>query len=148
MEKLIKVDLYRYKKDKTSLIGLIIVIGLLFFSALMYLSMSKLIDATEIEGMEQMLYSPRSIYFQSFMMGNNSGLVAIIIIAVITSRDFVQDTVRLKIINGFDKTQIYFSTLITNIIYGVGIVLGYALAMLLISSLIFGYGQKLDSEEL
>lgn len=146
MYKLLKVDLYKLKKDKTALIGAIISAALLLFTVGLTLSI-KLLGQSNMAGLEA-LFAPKSTYVQGFQMGSNAGLVVIIIIAVITTKEFTQNTIRLKIINGFDRKKIYLSTLITNLIYGISIMLGYSLLTLMFNSLLVGYGTEFNAQEI
>ncbi|MGI6782493.1 MAG: hypothetical protein ACOX56_06765 [Acholeplasmataceae bacterium] len=147
MDKLLNVDLYRLKKDKTALIGVIISAGLLVFTIGLSLIMKILGTVTATGGLDA-LFTPKSTYIQGFQMGSNAGLVVIIILTVITTREFTQNTIRLKIINGFDRRKIYFSALFTNLIYGITVIFGYSLLSLLGTSAIFGYGSEFNYQEL
>lgn len=142
MNNLIKVDLFRLKKDKTALLGGIISFGLLMMSVGLFAVISSF--AENMDGLQQ-LFSAKTGFIQSFQMGNNVGLVVIIIIAIMTSRDFTQHTIRLKVINGYDRVKIYFSTLITNLIYGILLIVVYALLNLSFMSMIFGFGEALTT---
>jgi ABC-type transport system involved in multi-copper enzyme maturation permease subunit len=146
MVSLLKVDLYRLRKDKTPLIGVLLSAGLLILTLGIFGIIKLISSVSDLEGIE-MLLSPKRNYIQGFQMGSNAGLVALIIMAVFTARDFTQNTLRLKIINGHSRTKIYFSTLLTNLLYGVVVILGYSIITLLITTAIFGYGKAFDSKE-
>ncbi|MFA5720154.1 MAG: hypothetical protein WC939_03750 [Acholeplasmataceae bacterium] len=145
MRKLLRVDLFRLRKDKTPLLGFIVAAVLVLMSLGMFALLYSLTN--DSEGGFMAIYSPKNMFIQSFQMGNNVGLVVVIIVAIFTSRDFTQNTLRLKVINGYARFKVYLSMLFTNLIYGIGLILGYGLVMLLIGSLIFGYGSPFNLSE-
>ncbi len=146
MKKLLSIDLYRYKKDMTPLIGLIIVGGILAMMVGMLALMKGITTTLDDEGF-QMLFAPKNTYIQGFQMANNAGLVSIIIVIIVTAKDFTQNTIRLKILNGHDRVKIYLSTLLTNIIFGVTVVFAYSLLSLICGVLLFGYGTEFTVDE-
>lgn len=146
MNKLLKVDFYRLRKDKTILLGAIIAAGLLLMSLGMFALFYWL--TKDMEGGMTPLFTPKTLFIQSFQMGNNVGLVVIIILAVFTSRDFTQNTLRLKVINGFKRHKVYLSMLITNLVYGISLIVGYGLISLVVSSLLFGFGEAFTGKVL
>ncbi len=145
MKRLLSIDLYRYKKDKTALIGAIIAAGMLVMSIFM-LFLMKSFSSLDDEAF-QMLFEPRSTYIQNLRMSSNAGAVALIIIAIISARDFTQNTLRLKVLNGYDRIKIYLSTLLTNLLYGIVIVFAYALLSLGFEVILFGYGVEFTVDE-
>lgn len=146
MKQLLSIDLYRYKKDSTPLIGTIIAAGMLAMTIGM-LFLMKGLSTTLTADEFRMIFAPKSTYIQGFQMANNAGLVSIIIIVIVTARDFTQNTLRLKILNGHNRTKIYLSTLFTNIIFGVIVVFVYSLLSLVSGILLFGYGSAFTVAE-
>lgn len=145
MKNLLKVDFYRLRKDKTALIGAIVAAGFLIFTVIMYVGIWAF--QNRMEGDQITLFYPKNAFVQGFQMGNNVGLIISILIAVLTTRDFSQNTLRLKIINGHERWKIYLSMIIVNLTYGASIILSYSILSLLFSSLIFGYGQPFTVNE-
>ena len=146
MNKLLSVDLYRLRKDKTPLLGVIIGAGLFLMTTGLYVILYFLSKDADSTPFTTMLNS-RVSFISSFQMGNNVGLVVVIILAVFTSRDFTQNTLRLKVINNLDRRKIYISTLLTNLIYGLVVIVTFALLTLVVMTLLFGYGSAFDVNE-
>lgn len=146
MKRLLSIDLYRYQKDKTPLIGAIIAAGMLAMTVGM-LFLMKGLSSTLTEDEFRMIFLPKSTYIQGFQMANNAGLVSIMIIVIVTARDFTQNTLRLKILNGHNRTKIYLSTLLANILFGVVVVFLYSLLSLVFGVILFGYGSEFTVDE-
>lgn len=146
MKRLLSIDLYRYKKDPTPLIGAIVAAGFLAMTIGM-LFMMKSISTTLTDEEFRMMFSPKSTFIQGFQMANNAGLVSIIIIIIVTARDFTQNTLRLKILNGHKRTNVYLSTLLANVIFGVIIVLAYSILSLVFGVMMFSYGSEFTVSE-
>ncbi|NMA05105.1 MAG: hypothetical protein GX931_01905 [Acholeplasmataceae bacterium] len=145
MKRLLSIDLYRYKKDKTALIGTIIAAGMLVMSIFM-LFLMKSFSSFDDETF-QMLFEPRSTYIQNLRMSSNAGAVALIIVTIVNARDFTQNTLRLKILNGHSRIKIYLSALLTNLLYGIVVVFAYALLSLVFETALFGYGARFTVDE-
>ncbi len=143
MINLLKSDLYRLKKDKSSWIGLLIIMGL---SILTYL-MSFGLDAISPDLASQFL-NPRSVYLSSFQGGSNAGLLVLIVIGIIVAKDFSHKTIRQKILNGHSRKNIYLSHLVVSLTYGLSIVLISGLLNLLLITVTFGYGSVITGHEL
>ncbi len=144
MKRLIKAEFKRIFKDKISLIGFLIAIGLTLFALLMNVLLFKLLgalfgDAVGING--------QTIYKMSFSPGNNAGMLLLIFGAVILLRDLRQNTIRQKIIAGHKRSHVYFSSIIVHFIYGLGILMITALINFGLGTAIFGYGATFDVQE-
>lgn len=142
MINLLKSDFYRLKKDKSSWVGLIIIMGLSIFTYLMTFGLEA-IDPNLAAG----LLNPRSVYLSSFQGGNNAGLLVLIIIGIVIAKDFSHKTIRQKILNGHTRKNIYLSHLVVSLTYGLSIVLISGLFSLLLMTATFGYGSVITGNE-
>ena len=136
MVDLLKADLKRALKDKLLIVLLIISGVFAVTTPLLYKGMYMLLD---IEGMVELeafglAMSAKSMFFSSFSLGNNFGLILPILVAIILCKDFGQGTLRNKVICGKSRTSIYFSLLLTCGIIMWGMILAHALITLLVSS--------------
>lgn len=148
MNRLLKLDFYRLKKDVTTLIGVLVCFGLLLLTIGIQGFGYFMLKSTGLEDSGlAIMFLPRSTYIQNFQIANNSGLVVLIITLIFTVRDFSQNTMRLKIINGFKKRDIYLSSLITTLVYGVPIIFAFSFISFVAGLLFFGYVVPFDTNE-
>lgn len=138
MRNLIKIDLKRLLKDKLFLVLCIIGLVLAVVSPLLNKVIFTGLGADE-EIMGLLNISGKSLFFGSFSLGNNFGLIAPIFIAIVLFKDFSQGTVRNKVICGKTRTQIFLSAFISSAIVLFSIVLIHALISLALSCALFGY---------
>jgi hypothetical protein len=99
MKGLLKADFKRVFKDK-----LLIVMGIL---AVVFALITPLLYALLFSGANEMvagmvggIVSAKSNFFASFSVGNNLGLIAPVLLAIVLCKDFSFGTVRNKIIAG------------------------------------------------
>lgn len=113
MTRLLKADFKRFFKDKLFLVSCIIALVFSIINPLLY----KLIFSNLLEfEMEElgMILDFNSLYFQSFSLSNNSGLIVPILIVIIIFKDFSFGTIRNKIIAGHNRTNIFLSLFIVS----------------------------------
>ncbi|MBQ7106261.1 MAG: hypothetical protein IJN93_01940 [Clostridia bacterium] len=108
MTELLKIDLRRVLKDK-----LLIVVGILaatfaLITPILYVVLFGSQDMMD-DPMIANLITAKSQFFQNFSMGNNLGLIAPVLLAIVLCKDFSFGTVRNKIIAGKSRTSIYLS---------------------------------------
>ncbi len=138
MRNLIKIDLKRLLKDKLFLVLAIIGLVLAIISPLLNKVIFTGLGADE-EIMGLLNISGKSLFFGSFSLGNNFGLIAPIFIAIVLFKDFSQGTVRNKVICGKTRVQIFLSAFISSTIVLFAVVLAHALISLALSCALFGY---------
>lgn len=138
MANLVKSDLKRVLKDRMMIIILIIAAVFALITPLLY---AALFLGTDMNGMEMMPIniSAKSCFFGSFSFGNNIGLIAPVLLAIILRKDFSHGTIRNKIIAGKSRTSIFASMFIVCTIVLVGIILFHAFLTLGISLIFFDY---------
>lgn len=117
MLNLLKVDLYRILKSKTTLISLIISI----FMAGLFIALVGLGDIFEEDasGIQEVVRS--SMFFTVLQIGyqpfGDMGIVLVIFGSIFVMTDINTGALRNKVIHGYKRSQIYFSHLITSILY-------------------------------
>ena len=138
MKGLLKADFSRVFKDK-----LLIVIGILaiVFAVITPLLYAALFAAGSTVDKEMLsgFITVKSQFFGSFSIGNNLGLIAPILLAIVLCKDFSFGTVRNKIIAGKSRSQIYMSLFITCSVVLVGIMLIHAFVTLGVGLIFFDY---------
>lgn len=113
MTRLLKADFKRFFKDKLFLVSCIIALVFSIINPLLY----KLIFSSLLEfEMEElgMVLDLNSLYFQSFSLSNNLGLIVPILIVIIIFKDFSFGTIRNKIIAGHNRINIFLSLFIVS----------------------------------
>lgn len=142
MFKLIKTDLKRLFKDKLFLIACIIAAALAIFSPLLNMLIFKGIGAEEDLEMIGLLPTAKSFFFNSFLPGNNMGLIMPILIAIVLCKDFSQGTVRNKIICGHSRSSIFLSMFLSSSTVTSIIMVGQGFITLLFSLIFFDYSKE------
>ena len=133
MTKLLKADLRRVLKDKLLIVLGIIAVIFALVTPLLYVVLVSSVGMDQ-DPMISGLISGKAQFFSSFSIGNNLGLIAPVLIAIILCKDFSYGTVRNKIISGKSRTSIFMSlftvcsiTLIAVMLLHAFITLGFCL---------------------
>ena len=144
MLKLLKVDIKRVLKDKLFFVMCILAVVFAVITPLLYVAifasigldggeMSETLDALG------MTIDAKTLFFQSFSIGNNLGLIAPVLLAIILCKDFSHGTVRNKIISGSSRTSIFMSMYSVCFLALFTVMTLHALLTLLISLVFFPY---------
>lgn len=137
MVDLLRCDLKRAIKDKLFLVLCIVGGAFAVITPLLY---KALFASLNVEvGMLGLQMNARSLFFSSFSLTNNFGLILPILIAIILCKDFSHGTVRNKIISGKSRGSIYLSLLITCATLMCLFILAHAVLTLLVSLIFFDY---------
>ena len=137
MRELLRADLKRVIKDKLLLIMGILAVVFALTTPLLY---AVLFSAEALMGIDQLLgLSAKAMFFQSFSMSNNLGLIAPVLLAIVLCKDFSFGTVRNKIIAGKKRSSIYISLLAVCSLILVCVMLLSAFISLGISLIFFDY---------
>lgn len=144
MLKLLRVDFRRVLKDRLFMIVCIIAGAFALVTPLLYTLIYQSIggspeEITEAMEMLGMSINAKSMFFSSFSLGNNVGLILPVLLAIILCKDFSQGTVRNKIISGSSRTSVFFSMYTVCYCVLFGVILLHALLTLLFSLLFFPY---------
>lgn len=138
MCELLKVDFRRVLKDRLFLISCIIGAAFSLVNTLLYVVME--FGMNELSGeMLGSLVTAKAQFFSSFALGNNFGMIAPVLLAIILCKDFGSGTVRNKIISGKSRTSVFLSLFTVCFVCLFGIVLLHALLALGISLIFFEY---------
>lgn len=144
MKYLLTADLKRIFKGKAIyfLLGAAIILPIfttLFVAFLMFITKQTGAEVTEVFAT---LFSPVFIYISSFSLLNNIGLALLITLIIVAAGDFSQATIRNKVVAGHKREHVFFSALITNLIFVFTILFAYSSFSYLFASLLAGF--KLD----
>ncbi len=138
MINLLVTDFRRVCKDK--LFWITVIIGGVFalITPLLYAALFRGLDQDLIE-MMGVTVNAKSQFFTAFHFGDNFGLVAPVLLAIVLCKDFSYGTVRNKIIGGHSRTNIFLSMFITCGVTLFLLMLCHALLTLGCSLLFFPY---------
>lgn len=141
MSNLLVVDFKRVLKDKLFLILCILAAAFSIVLTLLMGGIYSIVDGETAEflavmGMSQ---TAKSQFFTSFSLGDNMGLVAPILLAIVLCKDFSAGTVRNKIISGSSRFSIVMSMYIVCLVVLFGVMFLHALLTLLISLIFFPF---------
>lgn len=141
MKNLIKADLYRARKDKVLLIGLIVSVGLVILSLLLTKVLQQLTKDDVAEA--QMFFTTSGLSAWSngvSVMGNTAQMIAPIFITIFFVKEFNDRTIRNKLIIGYSRSQIFFSIIIVHLILSFVYLFAASIVGLALGSLLFGLG--------
>ena len=137
MTNLLKADFKRVFKDK-----LLLVVGIL---AVVFSVITPVLYALLFSGMDDslvelgLLVNAKGMFFDSFVPGNNLGLIAPVLLAIVLWKDFGQGTVRNKLVSGYSRTAIVLSMYTVCLTVLFAVMLLHALLSLGIGRLFFPY---------
>ena len=137
MRELLKTDLKRILKDKLFLVACIL--GVIFAVSSPLLSEALIVGLNIEEELGASFASAKTMFFSSFSISGNFGLILPILISIVLCKDFSHGTIRNKIICGKTRTSIFFSMFISGTIIICGLMLAHALLTLVVSLLFFPY---------
>lgn len=144
MINLLKADFYRLIKNKTSLIGLIIAVGMgLFMPFALYGFKSSMNNDTPVSILGGIL-NLDILISTLFSFSNNFGLVIPVFIGIITVSDFSHGTIRNKITLGYNRHKIFASTFIVNAIYSLLLIIVYAGLCTVVGGLLLGFPEIVE----
>ena len=109
MLRLLKTDLLRVIKDKLFIVVCILCVGFALFTPTIYKLLELLLTEDEADILFGSLFQAKDIFYASFSLTNNFGLILPILLSIIICKDFTYGTVRNKIICGHSRTNVFFS---------------------------------------
>lgn len=139
MKKLLIADLRRIFKGKG--IYVLMILGFIFpaISALIVqLSGLAANDVAELGDLAAEVFNPVALYAGSFNPTQNIGLILLIVVGVLISGEFTNNTIRNKIVAGHSKTSLFLSSLVTVLTYVFVVVLVNSSFTYLFNSISFG----------
>lgn len=139
MVNLIKTDLIRVLKDKLFLILCILCGVFALISPLLYKGIELLLESDGFGlGLGSMI-TAKQLFFAAFAMGDNFGLIAPILLAIVLYKDFGHGTIRNKIICGHSRGEIFWAMYLVCALVLLSVMLVHALLTLGISLLMFDF---------
>jgi len=140
MKKLLIADLRRIFKGKG--IYVLMTLGFIFpaISALIVQLSGLAADVAELGDLAAEVFNPVALYAGSFNPTQNIGLILLIVVAVLISGEFTNNTIRNKIVAGHSKTSLFLSSLVTVLTYVFVVVLVNSSFTYLFNSISFGFG--------
>lgn len=142
MMNLLKADFKRVLKDKLLIVMGILAVVFAAITPLLYAALFLTGEIAEDPMTQEMLsgaISGKVQFFSSFSLGNNLGLIAPVLLAIVLCKDFSFGTVRNKIIAGKSRTAIFMSLFVTCSAVLIAVMLLHAFATLGISLIFFDY---------
>lgn len=138
MKKLLIADLRRIFKGKG--IYVLMTLGFIFpaISALIVQLSGLAGDVAELGDLAVEVFNPVALYAGSFNPTQNIGLILLIVVAVLISGEFTNNTIRNKIVAGHSKTSLFLSSLVTVLTYVFVVVLVNSSFTYLFNSISFG----------
>ena len=137
MRELLKTDLRRILKDKLFLV--VCILGVVFAVSTPLLNQLIIVGLDISEEMSVSFATAKSMFFSSFSLSGNFGLILPILLSIVLCKDFNQGTVRNKIISGKSRKDVFFSMFFSGTIVICGVMLAHAMLTLVISLCFFPY---------
>lgn len=138
MTGLLKADFKRLLKDK-----LLLILGIL---AIVFAVIMPVLNALIFSGVDKLMggmfttsLTAKSLFFASFNMGDNMGLIAPILLGIALCKDFSYGTIRNKIIAGKSRSAIFLSLFISCSAIFLAVMLLHAFVTLGVSLCLFEY---------
>ena len=146
MSSLLRADIYRMRKNRLTFVSLILVLGVPVLITLMYLGIQALfsLDADIGEAMDGsvQLFSANSLISSAYSLTNNIGLVIPAFAGILVCTDYSNGTLRNKVIAGNKRTAIYFSHLVTSILFSVVMITIYAAVTTILALIFFKFNKE------
>lgn len=134
MDKLLKAEFYRLKKDKVFLIFIIITIALALFTLYKY-----------FDGLRELIALDRIITEYLYMY---FGIFIAFFVSIIVGKEYTEGFIRNKIITGHKRTSIYLANLILCVVAGIIANLVYTTIVFFIGTKLFGTLQILSLQKI
>ncbi len=139
MINLLKTDLIRIFKDKLFLVACIVAGGFALTTPLLNKFLLGMMGEVDEGVIGEIGMNARSMFFNSFSMGNNFGMIAPILIGIILCKDFSFGTIRNKVISGKSRTAIFVSLFLACFTALCILIFAHAIVTLGVSLLLFEY---------
>ena len=144
MTNLLRVNLYRMRKDILLYVCLAVSIVMVFASAATF-QMLGLLTGVDAEALG-MFASGKTMLLNALSPMNNMGMLIPILLILMLARDYSNGTIRNKIICGYSRTTVFMASWVSALIFGAAMLLINMLGNLGIGCLLFGYGEPFDDK--
>lgn len=148
MSDLLRADFFRIRKSKLTLVVLIIAVAAPVLITLLYLAINNLFYDGLGMAADDTIFDAKMLFGSAFSLGNNVGIVIPIFSGLFVMMDINNGTLRNKIICGKSRTKIYFSHLITSVVFNVVTILIYAAVTTALAFIFFDYGCEVNDAEI
>ena len=139
MRNLFKAFLFRLRKDLTFRITLFIGLGLSVLFTLIYLAIDLAAKALVEEDYTFMFCTGQNLFLSSLSPAQNFGIAIPVNLISFTVLEFTQGSIRNKIIAGNSKAKIYFSLVLSGLVFTFALIITYSLLSLALGSMIGGF---------
>lgn len=139
MRNLFKAFLFRLRKDLTFRITLFIGLGLAVLFTLIYLAIDLAAKALVEEDYTFMFCTGQNLFISSLSPAQNFGIAIPVNLISFTVLEFTQGSIRNKIIAGNSKAKIYFSLVLSGLVFTFALIITYSLLSLALGSIIGGF---------
>lgn len=141
MRNLFKAFLFKLRKDITFRVTLFIGLGLAVLLTLIYLAIDLSIKNLG-EGMANYKFvyaTGQNLFINSLSPAQNFGIAIPINLITFTVLEFTHGTIRNKIIAGNSKTKIYFSLILSGLVFTFALIITYSLLCLGLGAICGGF---------
>jgi ABC-type transport system involved in multi-copper enzyme maturation permease subunit len=141
MGNLFKAFLFKLRKDLTFRITLFIGLGLAVLMTLIYFGIDMAVKGLEENpsAYKFVFCTGQNLFINSLSPAQNFGIAIPINLITFTVLEFTQGTIRNKIIAGNSKTKIYFSLILSGLIFTFVLIITYSLLCLGLGSIFGGF---------
>ena len=141
MANLFKAFLFKLRKDLTFRVTLFIGLGLAVLMTLIYLGIDFAVKALEENpsAYKFVFCTGQNLFINSLSPAQNFGIAIPINLITFTVLEFTQGTIRNKVIAGNSKTKIYFSLILSGLVFTFVLIITYSLLCLGLGSIFGGF---------
>lgn len=141
MRELLQTDFRRVLKDKLLIVMGILALVFAVITPALYAAIMGFVGTEDSIAGEMLAtsFSAKGMFFNAFLIGDNLGLVAPILLVIVLWKDFSYGTVRNKIISGKSRQAIFFSMFCVSSVVLIVTMLFHAFATLGFSLIFFEY---------
>ena len=141
MANLFKAFLFKLRKDLTFRVTLFIGLGLAVLMTLIYLGIDLAMKTFEENSSTYkfVFCTGQNLFINSLSPAQNFGIAIPINLITFTVLEFTQGTIRNKVIAGNSKTKIYFSLILSGLVFTFVLIITYSLLCLGLGSIFGGF---------
>lgn len=146
MVNLFKAFLFKLRRDLTFRITLFIGLGIAVLMTLIYLgidlgmkALAEQVSEETDEPYKFMFCTGQNLFISSLSPAQNFGIAIPVNLISFTVLEFTQGTIRNKIIAGNSKTKIYFSLILSGLVFTFALIITYSLLCLGLGSIFGGF---------
>ena len=146
MINLLRVNLYRMRKDILLYVCLAVTV-LMVFTSVATFKLLGMLTGVELESFG-MVASGKVLLLNTLSPMNNMGVLIPILMILMHAKDYSNGTIRNKIICGYNRTSVFMASWVSALLFGAVMLLLNMLGSLGMGCLVFGYGEPFDIKEM